>query len=637
MSNTFAPFDYLYLNPELTAFLGIVSIENAITFYTSHSNQNLATNSGFLPSNFNSEIFLSSSRDLANISELSSDISLAMSNQGLSPPQIARKQKYVANIYNTVTYLGSNTFSFTGSNTITSNNLNPRDAIRVVDALSTELFFKVSSVSNTSFTVDSNINRVYQSSNYLLYGINVTDYDRIAQINYMRIMAGFSNLNSAGDVVSASASNTNFVANVVDSTFNAPLYRMLYPDARALDDVQTYLDWVNKRKNEVYRIINVDDIASGNGNRYVNMNFLNISSNVVFRSVFIDGVTSNLDPGLCNVPGDSNKLITENAIKYYTDVRMSNLQNQGSFTNMVITDTVNILNQGNFSNSVNIYGSLYVNSNSSFSNTVNIMGSTYIRSNLDVTSAVTMRNSLMLTNGNATFSNGVLVNGSMSVTGNLYNARIGLGYIGSFLTGNNGSNIVQAQNYNDNSDIRIKKDIHALTPHQCLEKVCQLSVNTFKYNYGHEHMNKKTTGFLAQELESASNLSEYIYHTEGFLPDVMKKGILDGNYLYTYEMDLSPVLAEQTNVKIIFEDDSEEVVKVQKRMEKNVYMLYSPNQIRPRTECFIYGHHTNALRNVDYKQLFVLALGAIKQLKIELDERTCTSVSLPSTPPSTPY
>lgn len=609
MSN-FSAIDYMFLNPELVAYRNILTVEQAYTYYIANSNANLAINVSILPSNFNSEVFLASSRDLANISSLSRDIEYAMSNFGLTPIQIAKKQKYIPNIYQSVAYRGSNVFAFDTSNAITSNNLVENNNVRLLDASSTEMFFKVVSVSNNTFAVQSNNAILYPSSNYLLYGINATDYDRIAQINYARIIQGYSNVNSNGVIVSAVTSNsTNFLRDQSDSNFNAALYKVLYPDSRSMNDTQAYLDWVNKRKNEIYRIINVDDIAAGNGNKYVNINFLNISSNIVFRNKYIDGISSNLDPALCNVPGDSNKLITEYAIKNYLDVRMSNLQNLGSFTNMIINDTIVVKTQGTFSNNVNVFGSLYVNSNSSFSNDVTVVGNTYIKSNLDVTNAVTMRNSLMLTNGNATFSNGVLVNGSMSVTGNLYNARIGLGYMGSFLTGNDGSNIIQAQNYNDNSDARIKTNIQHISPKQCIDIINKLNVATFEYNYGNSNMDKPTTGFIAQELES-QGLTDYVYLTPGYTPDILKWGDIDGNYLFIdHELEVG------NDIKLVI-DDNDVFVKVIKRQERGVFIIY-PN-IDSNSRVLVYGYKTDTLRNIDYKQLFVVAIGAIKHLSDRL-------------------
>lgn len=603
-------FDYMYLNPELSAYMNVLTVEQAQTYYSLNSNANLANNISIIPSNFNSEVFLTSSRDIANISSLSRDIFLAMSNMKLNAMQISRKQKYVANIYQQAIYNGSNNFTLTGSNTLGSNNMIVGDSIRVIDPSSTELYFTVIDTAGSMFTVSNSFNILYPSSNYLVYGIKVTDYDRIAQINYARIIGGYSNITSNYQIVSAvTTSNTNYINNITDSNFNATLYRILYPDARALSDTQTYLDWVNKRKNETYRIINVDDISAGNGNKYVNFNFLNISSNMIFRDSLVNGISTYMDPTLSNRAGDSNKLITESAMKQYTESRLSSLQNTGSFNNVVINDAIVVSSYGTFSNSLSVLGSVFVNSNSVFSNNVRIAGSAYIDSNLEVSRQSIFRNSMLLDGGNAnaTFCNCVLVNGSMSVAGNIYNARIGLGYMGSFLTSNNGSNIIQAQNYNDNSDMRIKKNILPISAEECLKMICKLEIATFSYCYGNPNTdNELTTGVIAQQLENAG-LREYVYYTTGFLPDIMINGMIDGNYLY-----VQTNLVIGNEVKVIFED-SESTFRIIKKIETNVYVV-APSFTSTRQECLVYGYKTNDIRNVDYKQLFVLSLGAIKDL-----------------------
>lgn len=617
MSN-FVAFDYLYLNPELSAYLGIFTVEQALTYYNANSNKRLAFNLSVVPSNFNPDIFISTARDLTDTSSLSQTIYTSMMNQGLTAVQISRKQKYIPSVYQSISYSNSNKFYINASNFFTNKNLQPNDTIRVIDSASTEMFFKVVSVSSNNFTVESNSTLLYLGSNYLFFGITVTDYDRMSQINYARIMGGYSNLNSNGNYTSSvSTSNTNYLSVLSDNNFNPLLYRTLYTDARSLNDGDTYLDWVNKRKNEIYRIKNVDDVAFGNGNAYVNMNFLNISSNITFRGKYIDGIISNMDPTSCNIPGDSNKVVTEYAIKNYTDIRVSNLQSQGSFNNVVINDAIIVKTHGTFSNNVNIFGSLFVNSNSSFSNDLKIAGNVFVYSNLDVTGPSTFRNSVMLTNGNATFSNSALVNGSMSVTGNFYNARIGLGHLGNFLTSNNGFSIIQAQNYNDNSDARIKKDITLISPKSCLDILNTLDVKEFSFNYGHKDMDtKKTIGLIAQEVPD-----KFVYHTDGYLPDKMIDAVIDQNRIYienVYDQPHLDAINEGEQLKIIV-NDTDFFVTVTKKYEKGVYEIKPAFYELKNARCLIYGSHTSSLKNVDYKQLFVLALGAIKELKTELD------------------
>jgi hypothetical protein len=473
-------------------------------------------------------------------------------------------------------------------------------------------------VNSNSFTVEINNNIVYNTSNYLLLGIKVTDFDRIAQANYARLFAGYSNMNSNGIIVSAiSSSNTNFLVSEIDDTFNAPLYRMLYPDSRSLNDTQTYLDWVSKRKNEVYRIQNVIDIAYGNGNTYTNINYLNISSNMTFTGTFINGITEYLNPNTYNVPGDSNKLITENAIKHYADIRMANLQNQGSFTNIVINDSIVVKTNGTFCNMLTSFGSLYVGSNSTFSNDVTIVGNNNILSNLDVHGATTLRNSMMLTGGNATFSNNVMVNGSISVTGNIYNARIGLGYVGNYLASNNGFNIMHAQNYNDNSDARIKNNVVSIEPSVCLDTINKLDVVEFQYMYGKKDIDTlRVVGFIAQDVES--NIGKYVYHTSEYIPNIMVHATLDMNRLVVdNNYDDNIIIGD---VKLILDNEIDVMITVMRKLESRVYETTPHSYGTIPQKCLVYGSRIDDFKNIDYKQLFVLAVGGMKALQQQIDE-----------------
>ena len=611
MSNSFIAADFMYLNPELSVEFNIQTIEAATVFHSNNPTLPLARNLGIIPATFDPEVFFSSSRDIANVANLSRVIATSMSNHGLTPAQIGRKQEYVPSIYQKVVYLGSNIFRLKNSNAVAfgSNNLLDGDTVRIVDEYASYHTIQVGTVTPSNFTMSNSIALVYPSSNYTLYGILATDPVRIAKINYARLITGLSNIEAGGIITSP----TNGVAPIflssnIDSNFNPELYKTLYPDARALTDSESYIDWVNKRKNEVYRIRNVYDIAYGGGNLYTDINFLRINSNVDFRGVFIDGIQTYLDPSSCNQPGDSNKLITENAIKNYTDVRVANLQNQGSFTNIVINDTIVITEQATLSNLLYVQGRSYFNSNATFSNDVIIEGSAYVKSNLDVNGPSVMRNSMMLTGGNATFSNNVIINGSMSVTGNVYNPRIGLGYMPGFLTSNTGLNIVQAQNYNDNSDLRIKKHVVGVHPKTCLDIIKNIKIKEYHYNYGKPCDEVPCIGFIAQDIEAIDK--RFVYETDGYLPDVDIMGEISGDRLFV-DAEL-----REGMMKVIVET-SDLYVRLIRKLERGVYEITPQWCLRDHTsrrKCHVYGYHTNALKNVNYKELFVVAIGAIQEL-----------------------
>lgn len=615
----FNAVDLLYLNPELSAYFGINTVEDAsIIFDTTYSNTHLAYNTSILPEKFDPDVFLSTSRDLANISQLSKNITQSMLNQGILPSQIKRKQKYIANIYTQVTYSNDNVFNFVNPIISSSNALSIGDNIKILNPKSTDMFFKIRNISSDSFTVDPNNYTLYSSSNYTLFGINVTDFNRISQINYARVIQGYSNIDSYGNIVSpVISSETNYVSASNDNKFNPELYRMLYPNARGMSDTDTYLDWVNKRKNEVYRISYVKDIAFGNGNEYVNMNYLQISCNTLFKGILLDGVLTELSASLCNIPIEATKILTGNAIKSYVDERFTDLLNRAEFKNIIITDSMLVACAGTFSNDLNVYGNLFIKQSGTFSNDVYVNCNLLVNNNasisniLDVSGSVTFRNSLLLTHGNASIQDNVLVNGSMSVSGNFYNPRIGLGYMGNYLDSNNGIDIIHAQNYNDNSDKRLKTNIRQLSSMECLQKLTKINLSHFTYNYGIPEKDVDTIGCIAQELED-QGLSEFIYKTNGYIPNILTKCRVYGNSLIT-DVDIDIILNKE--IKLITTDTyNEHIVIIIKKYERYTYELRNPISISNGIECLLYGYKITDLYNVDYKKLFVITIGAVQQL-----------------------
>ena len=259
-------------------------------------------------------------------------------------------------------------------------------------------------------------------------------------------------------------------------------------------------------------------------------------------------------------------------------------------------------------NNVFIQRELTVNSN------VVMHSNLIIDNDIEVKNLARVRNSMILTGGayldrcditsNLTVNTNTIVHGSMSVSGNFYNARIGLGYMGNYLSSNMGPDIVQAQNYNDNSDLRIKRDVRDVE--DPLEIVRKIKIKKFKYNYGHEKLdNIDVYGCIAQEVEVID--PGLVYQTKGYLPDIQKLATCISNKLI-FE---SPIfLTIGTNIKLI--KNGVEMVTCISRVvdEKSCDVTSQLND----GIYFVYGKETDELKNVDYKQLFVLALGAISKL-----------------------
>jgi hypothetical protein len=200
----------------------------------------------------------------------------------------------------------------------------------------------------------------------------------------------------------------------------------------------------------------------------------------------------------------------------------------------------------------------------------------------------------------------------MSVNGNFYNPRIGLGYMGNYLSNVDGADIIQAQNYNDNSDFRIKKNIADVNDATNILK--NVSIKTFNYNYGVDREDAKVYyGVIAQDIENVN--TDLVYTTPGYLPDIMKDAVCNG---VTLTFDEPVDLQQGRKIKVINKAS-------QKPYETFVVSTAGDRTIQidssgvPPGKYLVYGCETSDLKNVDYKLLFVLALGSIK----ELEKRVC--------------
>lgn len=371
--------DFLYFNPEFQASSNVVTLEQAISYLALNPSANaLVPNRNSLPADIDPLAVLATNRDTIPISWFNNVIYRAMSNEGITSNEIYSKAKYVASIAQNVIYTGNDTFLLSNNYyTFASNNLQIGDQIKVFDSFASTLYFQVSSVSGNSFSVDANFYTTYPSSNYVLDGIKTIDPLRLANIALVRNLATPSN--------------------VVPDTgvFNPTLYKVLYPDAARLTDQQAYADFISKRKANILRVNNAEDIIG---------NFVETSN------VKITGVNVVMSSN-----GASNRLVSEFGIKQYTDSLFSAIGQNANFTQVVITSNFVADGIATLCNDTYIYRNLYVKNSTiltgavTLSNTIQVMQNAFLNSNLFV-------------NRNA------LVYGNLSVAGTTYNPRIGVGY-----------------------------------------------------------------------------------------------------------------------------------------------------------------------------------------------------------------
>jgi len=208
--------------------------------------------------------------------------------------------------------------------------------------------------------------------------------------------------------------------------------------------------------------------------------------------------------------------------------------------------------------------------------------------------------------------------GAINTNNMLLAPRLGIGYMGDFVLSNEPVNILQAENYNDTSDKNIKKDISPISSENAISTLLNIPIYTFKYNYGTAADAQIQYGCIAQEVEQV--LPDAVYHTEGFLPNIDMDAICSYSKISVQQIHTPLELFE--DIKIITLDNNYNtktfVVQCTKKIDEHTY-LCNPALPYENTRIYIYGYKTPFVKNVNYKHLFVMALGAIQNLHKRLE------------------
>jgi hypothetical protein len=403
----FNAIDYIYLNPELPAYSNILTIEDALNFHDTDSNgPSLVYDTSIIPSNLDPFVFLSTNKDIIPIAKLSQSVFDAMSNDNIPIAEIISTGRFVSSIVKDIRYTANNRFTLSNTSSYNFNvsNLNIGDEIRVFDDLKREYFFTVNNYSSSNIFIGSHKYILHISSNYILDGIKVFDPLRVAKTGLVRI--GENALSNTSNILPESG------------TFNASLYRLLYPNASRLTDQEAYIDYISKRKNNQLRINNADEF---------------LANYIATSNVEITGVNNIINRNLSF--GQSNRLVTEYGIRQFTENLFDEIGNNANFSEVFITSNFSTTGPAQFESTVDISSNLRV-LNSSI-----------------LTGAVTMCNTLQVMrqaqfDSNVSINKNALVYGTLSVHGNMYNPRIGIGYYmdsnGSNNAGSNQQNILIA-------------------------------------------------------------------------------------------------------------------------------------------------------------------------------------------------
>ena len=293
----FDPAFFMYLNPRVVAHNDI-TVENAEAYYADHIADSLYGDPALLPISFNETIYIVDHKDNADVSNVNKDII-----EEYSQDECCRHGgDFIDNISMPMKIEAKNTFrvAVPKDREISERMLNVGDQVKIRKGQCDIAYAFVTAIDRFDYTIEVT-NRYYdflpESQHhhhhhrdcYFLFGIRVVDIRRIAIINYMR---------RSHDVGGT---------HKVDSEFNAELYKVLYPDARSLTCMASYMDYVSRHERGDHRIRSVGDIAKTLD--------LKISSPVTFMGVEVKEIS--LNPW--SKPCDHGSLITERAIKCYVD------------------------------------------------------------------------------------------------------------------------------------------------------------------------------------------------------------------------------------------------------------------------------------------------------------------------------
>jgi hypothetical protein len=358
----FSASTFLYLNPEVTALSNVVTVEDAYERYASDfSHLYYTIPEPALEGPFVADVYIAEHRGVIDVSRLNQVIQLA-DQEILGGEETNLAGRFVPNFFRNIRLDSENVFSIIPvsltSSTITpcgdpnadnvkfnSCNLNVGDEVKVLKNDGRSVIFGniAEIIDDESFRLepqpddlDNSVPVTDSNADYVLFGIRITDADRIAHINYTRrFYQGFSN-----------EAPTQLL-----EPFNTELYQVLYPDARFLTEEEAFVSSRNNWTTNECRITKASDILNTNDPV---IETLAITSNTVITSnasvtwgdvSLAGGISTDDVTGSSNVAQDT--LITEWAIKKYVE-RPYNTT--ATFNDIVINGAIELSGHVNMSN-----------------------------------------------------------------------------------------------------------------------------------------------------------------------------------------------------------------------------------------------------------------------------------------------
>lgn len=355
---SFNPAVFLFLNPELN-----IPLSDALAAF--NNNPSLLSSLD-LPANFDDRLYLAGQRQNINISGLNNSIRVNMMSNDVLGAQL--EGEFMPTLYEDVQLEGENLFRIKtpgASNVVffNSNSLNVGDEVKIIKDNKRPFFAVVNEVvSNEIVRVQPRNSQAFKdaAANYMLYGIKVWDRRRLASISYLRQLQ-----QGAAEPVT-----------VIDPTFNAELYKLLYPHARNMSDLGAFVDY---NKNPTH-IASVDDFGALNASGVIvapdpgggggaatslsmsGLTVTTISTNYGTTSDYVVGHTS---------------IITEKAIKKYVDQKFvldATFAGAATFNQAVNAASLRVTGAASMCNIVSMRGPVSVGSNLTVANDLAVTG-----------------------------------------------------------------------------------------------------------------------------------------------------------------------------------------------------------------------------------------------------------------------
>nr|QOI90395.1 hypothetical protein HWQ62_00258 [Pyramimonas orientalis virus] len=382
--------------------------------------------------------------------------------------------------------------------------------------------------------------------NYIADDVRATlmdDLERLSIVHYARVGS-----------TSPLFTNTN-----VDSNFNPYLYRVMHNVTSDLPDEQLYYEYLEKKNTENIVVGNIEELSYH--------------------------VAGNVTVALDNLVVDDTLTIKENLIVQKDAYILGNL---GADSTGLMVDGGSIVVDNKFGSMEQLFAFNRLSSNSL------ALGDLLIENVTDDT----MGNVINLKGGNVTIENSLLVK-EFALIGN----GLVLDSDFSLQTDKN----VKVNGIVVNSDERMKTNIESVSTSECLEKIKNIKIKSYKLKDS-KQLDKNVVGVLAQDVKEM--FPEIVSEGVSFLPSIMKATFA------TSTNRLGNILEETDNISIndtllLIENKNKHYVKVIDISNTNIDV--SPSVLVNGLEYTIYGKELKDALSVDYTQLFCHLIGAFQE------------------------